>query len=57
MTIEAGLKAFDPFFYELRYPQELRDMTGLGDDERFLIDELTNQLQPFWSKIHQARGR
>jgi hypothetical protein len=57
MTIEAGLKAFDPFFYELRYPQELRDMTGLGDDERFLIDELTNQLQPFWSKIHQAGGR
>jgi hypothetical protein len=48
---ETGLKTFDPFFYELPYPQELKDMTGLRDDERFLLDELVNQLQRVLSKI------
>ncbi|MGA8431618.1 MAG: hypothetical protein WB729_17475 [Candidatus Sulfotelmatobacter sp.] len=51
MTVESGLALFDQFFYELRYPQELKEMEGLGDDEKFLRDELVVRLQPFLSKI------
>jgi hypothetical protein len=30
MTIEAGFALFDPFFSELRYPQELKKLGGCG---------------------------
>jgi hypothetical protein len=40
VTIERGLAIFNPFFTELRYPQEMRLMSGLGPEHRLLLDEL-----------------
>jgi hypothetical protein len=40
MTIEAGLALFDPFFSELRYPQEFRKLGGVGEDGKVVLDEL-----------------
>ena len=50
MTVEAGFALFDPFFSELRYPQELKKLEGVGKDERFVLDELVLRLQPLLCK-------
>jgi hypothetical protein len=44
MTLAEAFKLFDPFFFELRYPQELKHMEGLGDEERLVLDELVKRL-------------
>ena len=49
IAVEQGLAIFDPFFTELRYPREMRVMSGLGPEHRLLLDELVRVLQ-------QARG-
>ncbi len=51
MTLEAGFALFDPFFSELRYPQELKKVGGVGQDEKFVLDELVLRLQPFLNKV------
>ncbi len=51
MKLEAGFALFDPFFSELRYPQELKKLGGVGQDEKFILDELVRRLQPFLNKI------
>jgi len=50
MTVEEGLKIFDPFFAELRYPQELNQVSGLGHEHRVLLKQLVGILR-------YARGR
>jgi hypothetical protein len=45
MTIEEGLQIFEPFFSELRYPQEMNKVSGLGYDEKLLLDALVIELR------------
>jgi hypothetical protein len=46
------LATFDPFFSELRYPQELRNLKeGVGEQEKLVLDELVARLKPFLSRI------
>lgn len=45
ITIEQGLAIFNPFFAELRYPQEMKLMSGLGPEHRLLLDELIKVLR------------
>jgi hypothetical protein len=49
ITIKEGIEIFDPFFFELRYPSELRKLEGKGVayDEKLLLAELVQRLQPF----------
>jgi len=52
MTINDALATFDPFFSELRYPQELRNLKeGVGEEEKLVLDELVARLKPFLSRI------
>ena len=51
MTIGDALAMFDPFFSELRYPQELRKMEGVGEEEKLVLDELIARLKPFLSNV------
>jgi len=50
LTLEQGFAIFDPFFSELRYPQELKKMEGVGEQEKPLLDELVGRLQPFLAR-------
>jgi len=50
-TIEQGFELFDPFFSELRYPQELKTMGGVGEDDKLPLAELVKTLEPFLEKI------
>jgi hypothetical protein len=45
MTIKEGLAIFDPFFSELRYPQEMKNCDGLGEDHRYLLDALVLEMR------------
>lgn len=49
-SVERGFEVFNPFFTELRYPQELT-MGGVGEDDKLPLDELVARLQPFLAKI------
>lgn len=51
MTLRAGFALFDPFFSELRYPQELKKLGGVGEDEKVVLDVLVARLQPFLGKM------
>lgn len=46
MTIKEGLGVFDPFFSELRYPQEMKNCDGLGGEHKELLDALVAELRP-----------
>jgi len=50
MTVRAGFVLFDPFFSELRYPQELKKLGSVGEDEKLVLDVLVARLQPFLNK-------
>lgn len=45
LTIKEGLAIFDPFFSELRYPQEMKNCDGLGGEDRELLDVLVAELR------------
>lgn len=49
-TVEKGFELFNPFFFELRYPQELT-MGGVGEDDKLPLRELVGRLQPFLANI------
>jgi hypothetical protein len=49
-TLEQAFELFDPFFSELRYPQELT-MGGVGEDDKIVLDKLVKKLEPFLPKI------
>jgi hypothetical protein len=44
MTIREGLAIFDPFFAELRYPEELQKVTDLGEEHLNLLDALVAEV-------------
>lgn len=50
MTVEETLALIDPFFFELRYPQELKKVLGFGGDVLPVLEELVVRLQPFINK-------
>ena len=45
IIVEQGLAIFDPFFTELRYPQEMKLLSGLGPEHRVLLGALINVLR------------
>jgi hypothetical protein len=47
MDIETGLAVFDSFFWELRYPQQLKELDGIGPDDVRLLDVLFAEIMPF----------
>ncbi len=49
-TVERGFEIFNPFFSELRYPQELT-MGGVGEDDKLPLDELVALLKPYLPEI------
>jgi hypothetical protein len=46
-TLVEGLKLFDPFFFELRYPQEMPNVEGVGKEEGMVLDKLVTLIEPF----------
>jgi hypothetical protein len=42
---------FNPFFSELRYPQELSKLDGVGETDKLPLAELVAHLQPFLEKL------
>ena len=54
MTVEAGLAIFDPFFTELRYPQENKLVTGLGHEHGLLLKALVEVLQYVRGRVRLA---
>jgi hypothetical protein len=51
LILEQGFAVFDPFFSELRYPQELNKMGGVDKQDKLLLDELVGLLQSFLAKV------
>ncbi|HZQ44954.1 MAG TPA: hypothetical protein VFA99_17005 [Acidobacteriaceae bacterium] len=47
VTIEDGLEIFDPYFSELRYPQQLNNLQGIGPDDIRMLDAIAEELLPF----------
>ena len=47
VTIEGGLAIFDPYFSELRYPQQLDKLQGIGPDDLRMLDAIVQELLPF----------
>jgi hypothetical protein len=45
MTIEEGLSIFNPFFGELRYPQKMNKVDGIGEEHKHLLDSLVSELR------------
>jgi hypothetical protein len=45
MMVKEGLAIFDPFFSELRYPQEMKNCDGLGGEHKELLDALVVELR------------
>jgi len=46
-TIRAGFGLFDPFFSELRYPEELDQVKEIGQELKFVLERLMELLKPF----------
>jgi len=51
MKVLKAFELFDPFFTELRYPMELKELEGVGEDHGLVLDALVVYLDPFLSKI------
>jgi hypothetical protein len=49
-TINSALALFDPFFSELRYPGQLKQVDGIGPDDVRILDALVAELRPFVGK-------
>jgi hypothetical protein len=47
MRMRDALAMFDPFSSELRYPQELKTLEGVGEEEELVLDQLVARLKPF----------
>jgi hypothetical protein len=54
MTVEEVFAIFDPFFTELRYPQESKLVAGLGHENGFLLKALVEVLQYVRSRVRHA---
>lgn len=53
-TVEEGFVIFDPFFTELRYPQENKLVTGLGHEHSVLLKALVEVLQYVRGRVRLA---
>jgi hypothetical protein len=51
MTLEKAFAIFDPFFFELRYPQSLVDLDGVGPDDVLMLDCLVQALEPYLNEM------
>jgi hypothetical protein len=49
MTLGEGLAVFNPFFEELRYPQELEKLEGVGPSDVVILDGIVAAIQPFYA--------
>jgi hypothetical protein len=47
----AALEHFDPYFSELRYPQEINKLDGIGTEDSWLFARLVEHLEPFSNKL------
>lgn len=47
ITIQRALEIFDPYFSELRYPQQIRNLQGIGPDDLRMLDAIVKELLPF----------
>jgi hypothetical protein len=54
IMLSAALALFDPFFSELRYPQQPKKLEGVGDDEKLILDYLVQLLLAFSSNEPQS---
>jgi hypothetical protein len=54
MTLERAFAIFDPFFFELRYPQKLVDFDSVGPDDLMMFESLVEALHPFLKSITGA---
>jgi len=50
ITIQSGLALFDPYFWELRYPQAMKELDSIGPQDVLLLDALVAELLPFVEK-------
>jgi hypothetical protein len=50
MTVADGFAVFDPFFSELRYPQDLKKCS-VSQDHKVVLDVLVLRLQPLLTKV------
>jgi hypothetical protein len=51
MKLLAAFELFDPFFSELRYPMELKQLEGVSEEEGRVLNAVVEYLHPFLSKI------
>jgi hypothetical protein len=49
-TIGEGLKFFDPYFSELRYPQKITT-GGVGKDHGIILNAIVKELRPFLAAV------
>lgn len=49
-TIGEGLRFFDPYFSELRYPQKITT-GGVGKDHGIILDAIVKELRPFLAAV------
>ncbi len=54
LTVESAFAMFDPFFFELRYPQTLDELDGIGPDDVRVLDSLVKILSPFVGNVTAA---
>jgi hypothetical protein len=47
-TLRDGLKIFEPFFSELRYPVEMKELKGIGREDAWILQVLFAVLRPFF---------
>jgi hypothetical protein len=52
VTTRDVLEMFDLFFYELRYPDELKDLFGIGKTDYLVLDAIEAEIRPFLPAIH-----
>ena len=47
LSLERALAIFDPFFSELRYPQEHDKLQGIGPDDGRMLEVIVARIAPF----------
>jgi hypothetical protein len=51
MTVREAFAMFDPYFWELRYPQEAPNVEGAGAEEAEILDTLVKRLKAFLKNV------
>jgi hypothetical protein len=52
VTLKDALEMFDPFFYELRYPGEIKDLFGIGPMDVIVLNAIADEITPFLPVVH-----